>query len=209
MKTKSKLTSETLFSYMYLSPFLIAFSLFTVLPILVSIFFSFTYFNVLEPPKFIFLQNYIKLFLSDDIFVISLKNTIIIALIAGPLGYLMSLVFAWFINELGEKLRPIMVLIFYAPSISGGVYAIWAIIFSGDAFGYANSLLLYLGVIDAPIQWLTDTKYMLWLVIIVTLWMSLGAGFLSFVAGLRTIDQSTADTGSVAMVIIRLQLSAL
>lgn len=197
MKTKSKLTSETLFSYMYLSPFLIAFSLFTVLPILVSIFFSFTYFNVLEPPKFIFLQNYIKLFLSDDIFVISLKNTIIIALIAGPLGYLMSLVFAWFINELGEKLRPIMVLIFYAPSISGGVYAIWAIIFSGDAFGYANSLLLYLGVIDAPIQWLTDTKYMLWLVIIVTLWMSLGAGFLSFVAGLRTIDQSYYEVGYI------------
>lgn len=197
MKTKSKLTSETLFSYMYLSPFLIAFSLFTVLPILVSIFFSFTYFNVLEPPKFIFLQNYIKLFLSDDIFVISLKNTIIIALIAGPLGYLMSLVFAWFINELGEKLRPIMVLIFYAPSISGGVYAIWAIIFSGDAFGYANSLLLYLGVIDAPIQWLTDTKYMLWLVIVVTLWMSLGAGFLSFVAGLRTIDQSYYEVGYI------------
>lgn len=197
MKNKSKLSSETLFSYMYLSPFLIAFSLFTVLPILVSIFFSFTYFNVLEPPKFIFLQNYIKLFLSDDIFVISLKNTIIIALIAGPLGYLMSLVFAWFINELGEKLRPIMVLIFYAPSISGGVYAIWAIIFSGDAFGYANSLLLYLGVIDAPIQWLTDTKYMLWLVIIVTLWMSLGAGFLSFVAGLRTIDQSYYEVGYI------------
>lgn len=197
MKTKSKVASQTLFSYMYLSPFLIAFTLFTVLPILVSIFFSFTYFNVLEPPKFVFLQNYIKLFLSDDIFVISLKNTIIIALIAGPLGYLMSLVFAWFINELGEKLRPIMVLIFYAPSISGGVYAIWAIIFSGDAFGYANSLLLYLGAIDAPIQWLTDTKYMLWLVIIVTLWMSLGAGFLSFVAGLRTIDQSYYEVGYI------------
>ena len=111
-----------------------------------SIFFSFTYFNVLEPPKWVFLQNYLKLFLSDDIFVISLKNTIIIAVIAGPLGYLMSLVFAWFINELGETLRTIMVLVFYAPSISGGVYAIWAIIFSGDAFGYANSILLYLGL---------------------------------------------------------------
>ena len=197
MKIKNRTTEQALFSYAYLAPFLIAFFLFTILPILISIFFSFTYFNVLEPPKWVFLQNYIKLFLSDDIFVISLKNTLIIAVIAGPLGYLMSLVFAWFINELGEKLRPIMVLIFYAPSISGGVYAIWAIIFSGDAFGYANSLLLYLGIIDAPIQWLTDTKYMLWLVIIVTLWMSLGAGFLSFVAGLRTIDQSYYEVGYI------------
>lgn len=198
MKQKKKfITSETLFSYTYLAPFLIAFFLFTILPILVSIFFSFTYFNVLEPPKWIFLQNYLKLFLSDDIFIIALKNTVIIAAITGPLGYLMSLVFAWFINELGEKLRPIMVLVFYAPSISGGVYAIWAIIFSGDAFGYANSLLLYLGIIDAPIQWLTDTKYMLWLVIVVMLWMSLGAGFLSFVAGLRTIDHSYYEVGYI------------
>lgn len=197
MKSKNRISGQTLFSYMYLAPFLIAFFLFTILPILISIFFSFTYFNVLEPPKWVFLQNYLKLFLSDDIFVISLKNTIIIAVIAGPLGYLMSLVFAWFINELGETLRTIMVLVFYAPSISGGVYAIWAIIFSGDAFGYANSLLLYLGIIDAPIQWLTDTKYMLWLVIIVTLWMSLGAGFLSFVAGLRTIDQSYYEVGYI------------
>lgn len=194
---KKKISSETVFSYTYLAPFLIAFFLFTILPILISIFFSFTYFNVLEPPRFIFLQNYTKLFLSDDIFIISLKNTVIIAAIVGPVGYLMSLVFAWLINELGDKLRTVMVLIFYAPSISGGVYAIWAIIFSGDAFGYANSLLLYMGLIDAPIQWLTDTDYMLWLVIIVMLWMSLGAGFLSFVAGLKTIDQSFYEVGYI------------
>ncbi len=194
---KKRISSEAVFSYTYLAPFLIAFFLFTILPILISVFFSFTYFNVLEPPRFIFLQNYTKLFLSDDIFIISLKNTIIIAAIVGPVGYLMSLVFAWLINELGDSLRTIMVLIFYAPSISGGVYAIWAIIFSGDAFGYANSLLLYMGLIDAPIQWLTDTDYMLWLVIVVMLWMSLGAGFLSFVAGLKTIDKSFYEVGYI------------
>lgn len=198
MSVKKKIiSSETIFSYTYLAPFLIAFALFTILPILVSVFFSFTYFNVLEPPKWVFLQNYLKLFLSDDIFILSFKNTVIIAAIVGPLGYFMSLVFAWLINELSDTLRTIMVLVFYAPSISGGVYAIWAIIFSGDAFGYANSLLLYLGVINEPIQWLTDTDYMLWLVIVVMLWMSLGAGFLSFVAGLKTIDQSYYEVGYI------------
>ena len=197
IKKKFKFKSDTVFSYTYLAPFLIAFFLFTILPIIVSIFFSFTYFNVLEPPKWVFLQNYIKLFLSDDIFTIALKNTLIIAAIVGPVGYLMSLLFAWFINELNNTLRTLMVLVFYAPSISGGVYTIWAIIFSGDSFGYANSLLLYLNIIDEPIQWLTDTKYMLWLVIAVMLWQSLGAGFLSFVAGLRGIDQSYYEVGYI------------
>lgn len=198
MKKKGlKINADVIFSYTYLAPFLIAFCLFTILPIIISVFFSFTYFNVLEPPKWVFLQNYLKLFLSDDIFIIALKNTLIIAVIVGPLGYLMSLLFAWFINELGDKMRTVMVLVFYAPSISGGVYAIWAIIFSGDAFGYANSLLLYLNIIDEPIQWLTDTKYMIWLVIVVMLWQSLGAGFLSFVAGLKGIDQSYYEVGYI------------
>lgn len=197
IKKKFKFKSDTVFSYTYLAPFLIAFFLFAILPIIVSIFFSFTYFNVLEPPKWVFLQNYIKLFLSDDIFTIALKNTLIIAAIVGPVGYLMSLLFAWFINELNNTLRTLMVLVFYAPSISGGVYTIWAIIFSGDSFGYANSLLLYLNIIDEPIQWLTDTKYMLWLVIAVMLWQSLGAGFLSFVAGLRGIDHSYYEVGYI------------
>ena len=135
---RKKANGDIAFSYAYLAPFLIIFSLFTLLPVLVSVFFSFTYYNVLEPPKWVFLQNYLKLFLNDDIFLISFKNTLIIALITGPVGYAMSLIFAWLINELSDTLRAIFVLIFYAPSISGGVYNIWGIIFSGDSFGYAN-----------------------------------------------------------------------
>lgn len=197
MTRRKHVKGDLAFSYTYLAPFIVIFTLFTLLPVLVSVFFSFTYYNVLEPPKWVFLQNYLKLFLNDDIFLISFKNTLIIALITGPVGYAMSLVFAWLINELNDTLRAIFVLIFYAPSISGGVYTIWGIIFSGDSFGYANSLLLYLGVIKEPIQWLTDKQYMLWLVIIVMIWMSLGAGFLSFVAGLRTIDRSYFEVGYI------------
>ena len=126
-----------------------------------------------------------------------MKNTLIIAVITGPVGYILSLLFAWSINELRPMLRAIMVLVFYAPSISGGVYMIWTIMFSGDAYGYMNALLLYTGVIDTPIQWLTDPKYMLGLVIVVMLWMSLGAGFLSFVAGLQTIDRSYYEVGYI------------
>ena len=149
---------DMIFSYAYLLPFLLIFFTFTVVPVVVSIGLSFTDYNILEPPRFIFLQNYLKLFLSDDEFLIAVKNTLIIAVITGPVGYILSLLFAWSINELRPMLRAIMVLVFYAPSISGGVYMIWTIMFSGDAYGYMNALLLYTGVIDTPIQWLTDPK---------------------------------------------------
>ena len=141
--------------------------------------------------------DFVDLLFSDDEFLTAVKNTFIIAVITGPVGYFASLFVAWFINDLNPKIRPIMVLFFYAPSISGGVYMIWQIIFSSDAYGYANSLLMYFNIIDEPIQWFTDTKYMLTLVIIVVIWQSLGAGFLSFVAGLRGIDRSYYEVGYI------------
>lgn len=188
---------DLLFSYAYLAPFLVVFCVFTIVPVVISIGFSFTYYNVLEPPKWIGLDNYLKLFLSDDEFLLAVKNTLILAVVTGPLGYIMSLIFAWFINELPPLLRAVMVLVFYAPSISGGVYMIWTLMFSGDAYGYANAALLSLGMIHEPIQWLTDPQYMLILVAVVMLWMSLGAGFLSFVAGLQTIDAAYYEVGYI------------
>ena len=188
---------DKLFSICYLGPFLILFFLFTILPVGISIILSFTDYNVFQSPHIVYLKNYLDLLFSDDEFLTAVKNTFIIAVITGPVGYFASLFVAWFINDLNPKIRPIMVLFFYAPSISGGVYMIWQIIFSSDAYGYANSLLMYFNIIDEPIQWFTDTKYMLTLVIIVVIWQSLGAGFLSFVAGLRGIDRSYYEVGYI------------
>lgn len=162
-----------------------------------SICLSFTYYNVLETPRFVGLSNYIDLFLADDVFLTSVTNTFAIAAITGPLGYLASFLFAWFINELPRYIRAFAVLIFYAPTISGQVYLIWAIMFSGDAYGYVNSFLMKLGFINAPILWLTDPKYMMPVILLVILWMSLGTGFLSFVAGLQGVDQSQYEAGYV------------
>ena len=188
---------DKLFSICYLGPFLILFFLFTILPVGISIILSFTDYNVFQSPHIVYLKNYLDLLFSDDEFLTAVKNTFIISVITGPVGYFASLFVAWFINDLNPKIRPIMVLFFYAPSISGGVYMIWQIIFSSDAYGYANSLLMYFNIIDEPIQWFTDTKYMLTLVIIVVIWQSLGAGFLSFVAGLRGIDRSYYEVGYI------------
>jgi multiple sugar transport system permease protein len=183
--------------YLFLAPFAILFTIFYILPVLTSLFLSFTYFNVLEPPKFIGLQNYINLILADDVFLIAVKNTFLLAAITGPIGYMAAFLFAWFINELPRYLRAFAIVIFYAPTISGQVYLIWAIMFSGDAFGYINAFLIKFGFISQPILWLTNPKYMLSVVILVTLWMSLGTGFLAFVAGLQGIDKSMYEAGYI------------
>ncbi|HIW74410.1 MAG TPA: sugar ABC transporter permease [Firmicutes bacterium] len=184
-------------AYLFTAPFYLIFFVFTVLPVLISIVLSFTYYNILQPPRFIGMQNYFNLFLNDDTFLTALKNTLLIALITGPVGYIASFLFAWFINELNPKLRAVMIVVFYAPSISGNVYLVWSILFSGDAYGYINAFLMNLGILHEPVQWLTDPQTMLAVVILVMLWMSLGSGFLAFVAGLQTVDRSMYEAGCV------------
>lgn len=183
--------------YVYLLPFFLIFFLFTVVPVIMSIYYSFTYYNVLEDPTFISWQNYINLFTADDIFVIAIKNTFMIALITGPIGYMASFFLAWCINELRPRLRALLVTILYAPSISGGAYLIWTIVFSGDEHGYLNSLLISMGITVSPVQFLSDTDWMIWICIFVMLWMSLGSGFLAFVAGFQTVDHSLYEAGQV------------
>jgi multiple sugar transport system permease protein len=183
--------------YFFLLPYAVGFCLFVVAPVAVSIFYSFTYYNILEPPRFIGLRNYINLLLGDEVFLTAVQNTFIMAAITGPVGYLASFLFAWFIHELPRYVRAVVTLVFYAPSISGSVYMIWAILFSGDAYGYVNGLLMRLGILNTPVLWLSDPKYMMAVIIIVILWLSLGTGFLAFVAGLSTIDETLYEAGLV------------
>lgn len=183
--------------YLFLAPYALLFITFFILPICTSIFYGFTYYNILEPARFVGFQNYINLILQDEVFLTSVKNTFVIAVITGPVGYILSFLFAWFINELPKWLRAIAVVIFYAPSIAGNAYSVFSIIFRGDAYGYLNSILMDLGFIDAPLLWLTDPKYIMPVLIFVILWMSMGTGFLSFVAGFQGIDKSMYEAGYV------------
>ena len=184
-------------SYVLMAPYMILFAVFTVLPVLMSMVISFTYFNMLEFPKFIGWQNYSRLFLEDDIFLIAIKNTMIFAAITGPISYIACFLFAWIINELRPKMRAFMTLIFYAPSISGNVYFIWQMIFSGDRYGIANGFLIRWGIMLEPIQWLKTSVYIMPILILVQLWLSLGTGFLAFIAGLQTVDKTLYEAGAV------------
>ena len=194
-KVAWKKAKKSKMCYAFLAPYAILFAMFYVLPVVASIYFSFTYYNILESPRFLGLDNYIALILEDDIFLTSIKNTLLIAIITGPLGYIMSFLFAWLINELPRWVRSVAVIIFYAPSIAGNCYVIFSVFFRGDAYGYVNAFLMNLGIIDTPILWLINPAYMLPVCMLVILWMSLGTGFLSFVAGLQGIDKSQYEAG--------------
>ncbi len=184
-------------SYLMLAPYFILFFFFTVLPVIISVGLSFTYFNMLEMPTFVGWDNYTKLFLDDDIFLISLKNTLIFALVTGPISYILCLLFAWIINEFSGKLRAFLTLIFYAPSICGNAYLIWNIILTGDRYGYLNGILLKYDFIQEAILWMKTEKYILPCLIVVQLWLSLGTGFLAFIAGLQTVDRSLYEAAAI------------
>lgn len=184
-------------AYLMVAPYMIIFCLFTIFPVILSIIISFTNFNMLEMPDFVFLNNYITLFFDDDIFLTAVTNTLIFAGIVGPASYLLSFLVAWFINELPPKIRAIVTLIFYAPSISGQVYLIWGTLFSSDSYGWVNATLLELGLIDSEIAFFKDADYVMPLCIVVALWTSLGTSFLSFIAGLQGVDRALYEAGAV------------
>ena len=184
-------------AYLMVAPYMIIFTLFTIVPVLLSAVLSFTNFNMLEWPDFVFLNNYITLFFDDDIFLTAATNTLIFAVIVGPVSYLLSFLVAWFINELPPKIRAIVTLIFYAPSISGQVYMIWGTLFSADSYGWVNATLLELGLIDKEIAFFKDADYVMPLCIVVALWTSLGTAFLSFIAGLQGVDRALFEAGAV------------
>ena len=183
--------------YVMVAPFLIMFATFTIFPVVLSFLLSFTHFNMFEWPDFCFMDNYIRLFLEDDLFLTAFQNTLIFALTTGPLSYILSFLLAWFINELSPKIRSLVTFIFYGPSISGSAYLVWKLIFQGDIYGLANGALMKMGFITQPIVFLQNVDYIVPICIIVAIWTSLGTAFLSFIAGLQGVDRSLYEAGAV------------
>lgn len=196
---KSLLTSlrKDKISYLMLAPYFILFFLFTVLPVLASIVLSFTNFDMMQFPTFTGWTNYVRLLVNDELFILALQHTLLFAVITGPISYMMCLLFAWVINEFSGKLRTLLTLIFYAPSICGNAFMIWQIILSGDRYGYLNGILLKFDIINEAILWMQTEKYILPMLMVVQLWLSLGTGFLSFIAGLQTVDKTLYEAGAL------------
>lgn len=175
---------------------MILFILFTVIPVVMSLPIGFTDFDMVQKPEFVGLSNFRTLFLSDKVFISSIRVTIVFALLTGPVSYVLCFLLAWFIDGMPKRLKTFFTLIFYIPSLAS-VYTVWQLIFSGDMNGYLNAFLIDLGIINSPVQWLTDGRYVLAVTIIVQLWISLGAGFLAIRAGFQNIDPALYEAGAI------------
>ncbi len=187
-------------AYLFLAPYLVLFTVFIVLPVGLSMLLSFTDFDSVNFPHWVGLKNYISLFTSDAVFMqYVLPNTLKFSLIAGPLGYILSFLMAWMLAQIPKKPRTVLALILYSPSMTSGVAmtVIWKVLFNGDQTGYLNSILLNWGFLREPIQWLQSTEWLMPVMILVTLWSSMGVGFLAMLAGILDVDQEMYEAGYI------------
>lgn len=188
---------ESIPYYVLIAPFLILFILFTVLPILASVVLSFFNFDMIKTLEFNGLDNYVRLLINDTIFMTTVKNTLVLAVITGPAGFLLAFVLAWFINDFSPFIRTLLSFMFYCPSLVGNAFFIWQVAFSSDSYGYVNSMLLSAGFIQEPIAWLSNEQYLLPIIITVQLWQSMGVSFLANISGLQNVNGELYEAGAI------------
>ena len=194
---RRKTDSEDISFYCIMVPFLFFFFLFNILPVLASMTLSFFDYDMVSTPIFVGLENYMRMFSGDDVFLKVLGNTLRFSIVAGPLSFFLSFMLAWMINEFSKTVRVILTFIFYAPALVGNAYFIWQIFFSGDSYGYLNNILMSFGFTTAPINWFQNTTYNMTIIIIVQLWMSMGVSFLANIAGLQNVSAELYEAAAI------------
>ncbi len=183
--------------YGLIAPYFILFLIFMIIPVIISLPMGFTNFNMAQFPRWVGLDNFYSLFLEDEVFLKAIENTLVFAVVTGPISYFLCFILAWLINELPGPMKTVFTFVFYAPTLAGNIYTTWQLIFSGDTYGIANAYLINLGLTNGAIQWLTDANYIMGVLIVVQLWMALGAGFLAIRAGLQGIPRDRYEAGAI------------
>ena len=189
--------SDDLSFYLFMVPFVSLFLLFTVIPILASVFLSFFDYDMVSTPIWIGFDNYIRMFTSDELFFTVLGNSLKFGILVGPGGYILAFLLAWMINEFPRAIRVLLTFIFYVPSLASNATYIFQIMFSGDSYAYINNLLISFGFVTEPIQWFQDTEYNFVLIVCIQLWMSMGVSFLANIAGLQNVNTELYEAGAI------------
>ena len=189
--------SDNIVCIFLLFPFMFFFTVFVLVPVISSAVLSFFDYDMVSTPIFTGLDNYIRMFTGDSVFITVLGNTLKFAVVTGPISFLLAFVLAWLINEFPPLIRGLLAFLFYSPALVGNAYFIWQILFSGDSLGYANNILTSLGIINEPIQWLKDEAYNTAIIIVVQLWMSMGVSFLANIAGLQNVNTEMYEAGAI------------
>ena len=195
--TKKRLVKDDISFYLFMAPFMLAFFLFTVIPIVSSMVLSFFDYDMVSTPIFVGFENYIRMFTADDLFFTVLANSLSFGILVGPGGYLLAFLLAWMINEFPRVIRVFLTFIFYVPSLVGNALYIFQIMFSGDSYAYINNLLISFGFITEPIQWFQNPEYNFVLIVAIQLWSSMGVSFLANIAGLQNVNTELYEAGAI------------
>jgi putative chitobiose transport system permease protein len=189
MSKKSLLTP-----YLFLMPALLVITVFVLYPIAAVVYYSFTEYNIVTPPEWVGFRNYQQLF-RDDIFWQAIKHSFTYLLVT-PILIFLSILLAIVVNR---KLPGIQVFraLFFIPVVSGSIAVGIAWRLMWDTNGIINGLLISLGALDDPIQWLAEPAYTLPIAMALTVWLGLGYYMMIFLAGLQNIPEELYDAAAI------------
>lgn len=195
MRLKSK-ASNYLQIYLMLFPSLLIFAVLSVYPIMWALKYVFYEYNGYTNPKFVGLDNFIRAFTRDPLFINALKNTFIY--VGGKIVIILPLAFilAIFLNKKTKIHGALQALIFSPTIISSAVMSLFFYLMLNAYNGEVNRLLLKLGLVDSPVNWL-GSKYAMLSTVIVSVWAGLGNYMVYFLAGLQSIPDEIYESGAI------------
>lgn len=199
-KEKEAFKKDDKAAYLFSLPYALVFITFIVVPIVLAMLLAATSFDMVNFPSFVGFSNFVYLFTADSEFMRSiLPNTLKYAILIGPGGYVLSFLMAWCLAQLPHRLRTVLAVILYTPSLTAGITmaVVWKVVFAGDEAGYLNHLLLEMGLIAEPIAFLQSPKYLFPIMVIVTLWGSMGVGFLAMLAGILNVPKELYEAAYI------------
>ncbi|WP_050180447.1 carbohydrate ABC transporter permease [Domibacillus robiginosus] len=192
---KLRPAGDNLAGYAFISPFIIGFLAFTIIPMVISLYLSFTSYDLFTTPQWVGLANYIEMFTGDEKYWTTIKVTFTYVLAGVPLRLTFALIVAMLLNR-ASRMVGIYRTLFYLPSIIGGSVAVaimWRNIFGNE--GTINQILFFMGI-DQKIYWYQDPTSALWTLIMLSVWQ-FGSSMLIFLAGLKNISPEYYEAASV------------
>ena len=180
---------------MFCLPFIIGFLVFLIIPMGISFYYSLCDYDILSPPEFVGLKNYIDMFTNDEVFWHSIKATLYFALVSVPLRLIFALLVAMILVK-PTKATGFYRAAYYLPSTIGGSVAVailWKRMFAPD--GVVNSILGIFGI-DTNFAWLSDTRTAIWTLILLAVWQ-FGSSMLIFLSALKQIPKSLYEAADV------------
>lgn len=197
--SKKSLVSELVeqrYSYLFIAPAIILFSVFVLIPVIASFFLSFTKYNTLSAPRWVGLDNYYQILFQDPRFWKALCNTTIYVVGVVPVGICVSLLLAVAIDR-KIKFKNFYKSIFFMPVVTSivAVSVIWKWLFAGEKYGLINHWLMKMGI--NPVDWLMSPTWTLPAIMIMSIWAGLGYNMILLLAGLQTIPRTFYETADI------------